>query len=91
MNQIFVVKDIKPARVIAWVSVASGLAADIGLVVYRRLDEDAFLNHCGWLGDKFVRFVACLGVALFLFLFMSGIYNLWKRQAGRSLPRKDNT
>ena len=83
MNKLFLVKETKPAYVIGWVSVACGLAVFIGLGVYRRLDENCFLNQCGWLGDKLVRLVADIGVTIFTFTLMNGFYNLWKRRVER--------
>jgi hypothetical protein len=78
VDKCFFVKELNPRLIIAAVSFGIGLAADIGLIVYRKVNETCFLNQYGPLPDMAIRFVVCLGVTVIFFTAASGIYNFWK-------------
>ena len=83
LHERFFVKKAKPSLVIGLLSVAIGIAVDLLLVLWRTRDDTSFLNQCGRLGDMFIRFVAGISVALFLYFSICGIYNLFVRHTGK--------
>lgn len=81
-NKHFFVKESKPRIIIGLASVSIGLAADILLDAYRRMEKvpDQYL----WLTGAPARFIAGLGICVIVAFSASGIYNCWRRRSNRS-------
>ena len=79
LNKHFFVKDAKAALVIGLVSLAFAVASFVYLEILRVGDPDCFLNRYGILGDRIIKLVVCLGVAIIMLLLISGLYNLFIR------------
>ncbi len=85
LNELFLIRQPKPKRVIAIISVIIAIALDVSLIVRKRIDADFFLNRCGLLLDVFIRYAVTLGVGLGLFFFLCGIYKFFIRHFDKKL------
>lgn len=85
LNELFLIRQPKPNRVILIISVIVAIALDVSLMVCKRIDADFFLNRCGLLLDVFIRYAATLGSGLGLFFLLCGIYKFFIRHFGKKL------
>ena len=91
LNQQFFVREPKAAIVIMLVSVAVGMGVDIYLDASRRTDKHFFLNRYDRLTEMLFRYVVAMAVGGVVLLSASGIYNKWKRRAGRKAAHESKS
>lgn len=83
LNKYFFVKEAKPRIVIGWFSLAIGVAVELVMLFYKKVDSDSFLNQYDLPTDPVSRFVAFMSATLILFVLICGIYNLFARHIGK--------